>query len=177
MLHSHRFVSGTLADHVSKFPQAWADPGNRPDAAICTVQYDFVRYYQDRINRIKGYTKTKFDKGIVRGWKIHRSTERGTVEVFWQDDASLNSPWRGVDGSTTGPGFLLLRNATPTAPVPVLGKFLTQDAALLARVERDLKHPAMKKHLASEGLEDSLDWLLQCVKDGAIPILKVYIVL
>ena len=60
-----RYVSGTLADWVSYYPQAWPDPRTRPEAYICTVQYDFKRYYEPRMNKISGMYKTEKDPGTV----------------------------------------------------------------------------------------------------------------
>ena len=168
-----RYVNGTLPDLVNKFPQAWTDRASRPDAAICTVQYDWDKYYHNRINRIQGFTNTKHDRAIVRGWKVERSSEGGHIEVRWQQDASLNTAWLGVNGQADGPGFIVLRNAVHTAPLTVPGAYLRQCAATLKKVRTDLQCPAMLKHLTAEGLEDSIPWLLECANTGSIPIRKV----
>ena len=103
-----RFVSGTLADLVLKFPQAWGSAASRPDAAICTVQYDFDTYYKSRINPIQGFTKTKADPAIVRAWKVERNVAgsialsslgtqglAGLETVLWRSAAGMLPAWGG----------------------------------------------------------------------------------
>jgi hypothetical protein len=103
---------------------------------------------------------------------VERSRRSGVVEVRWQADASMMSPWLGVDGTEDGPGFIVLRNAVASAPASVDGAYLRQCPKVLRAIQRDIQCPAMVRQLKAEGLEDSVPWLLECANTGQIPIFK-----
>ena len=165
-------MSGTLADFINYYPQAWPTASSRPGANICTVQYDFEAYYKDRINPIKGFTKTKLDPGTVHAWRVERDTG-GIVGVKWKPEARLNTDFLGVDSTAASDGFILLRNTTSLGPVEVPGHFLTVKSERAKLMLRDLKSDAILAHLTAEGLADSIPWLVECATTGKIPILRV----
>ena len=165
-------MSGTIADLIGYYPQAWRDPKYRPDAAMCTVQYDFVDWYKGRINALSGFTKTKNDQGIVGAFRISRCSPGNLVQVHWKPTARLNTPWLGVNGGAKEPGFVVLRNSTNQGPLSVSSRFLRQEARKLAQLKRDLTSHSMQEVLEAENFEGALPWLLQCVETGELPILR-----
>lgn len=159
-------------DWVNYYPQAWPTARCRPDVCICTVQYDFVDYYKDRINPIKGFTKTQSDPATVQGWKCERQSS-GAIEVFWQPEARLSAKWLGVDSQENSSGFVVLRNGSRKGPRSVPPGFLTEYRATMKTIKRDLSCPAIKQQLHLEGKADALPWLMECVDSGKIPIARI----
>jgi hypothetical protein len=168
----YRFTSATLAELIKFYPQAWRTASSRPGANICTVQYDFERYYRERINPIKGFTKTKNDKATVQAWQAMRATT-GLVHVKWKPEARLNTEYLGVDSTPSSEGFIVLRNTTSLAPISVEPQFLTEYVKKAGMIQRDISSDAIREQLVAEGLEDSIPWLLECSTTGRIPIQRV----
>ena len=119
-----------------------------------------------------GFTKTKSNEATVHAWEVARNTS-GLVDVKWKPAARLNTEYRGVDGTPSSQGYIILRNASPLGPVSVPPQFLTEHAETATLIKRDISSEAIRKQLTAEGLEDSLPWLQDCLSTGRIPVMRV----
>lgn len=102
-----------------------------------------------------------------------RESAGNLVSVKWSPVARLGMQWLGVDGTTTSPGFISLRNHTSEGPGVVAGSYSSQPKDAQKKICRDLSHPAVLDHLTKEGFASAMPWLLECATKGAIPIHRV----
>ena len=93
-----RHVALTLGEHVLNYEKVWDNPAGRPEAVLVQHQYDWKKRYASPqvVQRLAGFTKTKFDPEVVHAFKARRS-QGGAVEVLWKKRAS-DTTWLGHDG-------------------------------------------------------------------------------
>jgi len=109
------YFAADLGQWIANYTKAFHDSDTRPDASILDVVYDWTSYYKPVIRPLSGFTKTKADNLIVRGWRFFRNVQ-GETECRWKTDPALDPAWLGVDGTAGGAGLFLFTRPPEGAP-------------------------------------------------------------
>ena len=160
-------TSGDLGHFISQYAKAWHSTADRPNASVLDVIYDWQSYYTVYIRKMAGFTVSKTDPQMVRGWRILRNTE-GMVEVRYKMDPGLETQWRGVDGQPSSSGFFLFKSQPVGVPQVVPPK-----ETIMSQFYRGhLKGAQMQEALAAHDLTASLLYNYECAAAGTIPIVE-----
>ena len=158
------YYSGTLMHYVQRFQQAWASERTRPTAAVLDAQYDWKALYAPLVDRLGGFTKTKHDPKIACAFQIQRA-QTGSVEIRWKTNAA-DSQWLGMEGSSSGPGFITLTGkptAAPSVIPPVTNIMSIQDYQTLTGAN-------MMGHMVAADIGDAMEWIKEAAKHGDMPV-------
>ena len=164
--------SGDIGHHVQNFPKGYSGQDTiRPEASFLTRTVDWIAYYDSCLRKIAGFTKTKNDPHMVRGFRIARQRDN-TVSLTWKMDPAIEDTWRGADGFGGSTGFYLLKSAPAGLPnfVPRPDTTVEEKKAL-----RKLISLNMQQAMKAEGLHlDSMKFNYRCaVEKSIIPHLYV----
>ena len=66
-------MSVTLAEFFSAFTTSWHNESARPQPVILDDMYDWDTYYENHIDKVACYTKTKNSQSYVRAFKFARN--------------------------------------------------------------------------------------------------------
>ena len=160
-------TSGDLGHFISQYVKAWHSDADRPDATILDVMYDWKSYYSTYMRKMAGFTTSKTDPVMVRGWRILRNND-GMVEVKYKMDPAMESQWRGVDGHHASRGFFLLKSQPVGVPQVVPPK----ESIMNAFYRGQLKGAQMQEALDAHGLSPSLRYNYECAAAGTIPVVE-----
>jgi hypothetical protein len=127
---------------------------------------DWNSYYRPVSRSILGFTKTKHDKTMVRGFRIAKQAD-GTTDVTWKVDPVLEPEWRGAGGPKT-PGFYMLKCVPEGVPAYVEPPVVC--AAQMEKYKKGIKGANMRATLAPLGLSACVDWNFEAGATGVIPI-------
>ena len=158
-------TSGDLGHFVSQYVKAWHSEADRPHASVLDVMYDWKAYYNVYMRKMAGFTTSKTDPTMVRGWRVFRNTE-GVVEVKYKVDPGTETLWRGVDGQPSSAGFSLLK----AQPVGVPQVVPPKESIMTSFFRGQLKGGQMLEALEAHGLSPSMQYNYDCAGAGTIPI-------
>lgn len=158
------FTTGTLGHHVALFEQAWQTDATRPTPCLLDVQYNWKQYYGPVIDKLAGFTKTITDPNAAHAFRVCRG-QSGVVCVYWKHLAS-DRDWLGVDGTSSSPGFVVLRSKPTGVP-----KVVEPASEIMHKKHyKQLMGNTMRQFLEAEGLEGAQEWLRAAAKRGVVPI-------
>jgi hypothetical protein len=164
-------VSGDLGhfaqNYVKGFTGENSEGRQRPNASIVARTLDWNSYYRPVLRSISGFTKTKHDKTMVRGFRIAKQAD-GTTDVTWKVDPALEQEWRGAGGYPKTPGFYMLKCAPEGVPAYV--KTPEVSAAQMDKYKKGIKGANMRATLAPLGLSACVDWNFEAGTTGVIPV-------
>ena len=161
----------TLADLVNTFSQCWHDAAvsDRPSAAILQHQYNWKKWFKPDLQRLTGYVKTANNPHAIHAFRIRRHPSKRTIELHFQQTASLSGRWLGLGGQPDAEGFRLLRKCPSSVPELVVPRPFMKKETYAAEVTC----PQMVQTLRSHGREDAVDWLRAVIAaNGTIPIVS-----
>lgn len=161
------FTSPTLAHFLARYPQSWRFEARRPDPCILDVQYDFVKFYVNYINKIAGFTKTESDPRMVRGFQIKRGA-RGIINIKYKPKAETGN-WLGANGRADSEGFTVLKGR----PVGMPGLVPPNRHVMEKKYYRQLMGSRMAQCLEHAGEPEAREWLRTAAKHGVIPHTRI----
>lgn len=158
------FTSVTLAHYFRRFCQAWRQEHTRPTPVLLDVQWDFDKFYNAFVDKIGGHTNTANDPVACRGFRIAREPG-GIVTLKWKTKAE-SGKWRGADGGTESPGFVLLKGRPRGIPpvVPPMKNVMEK------KYYKQLLGKKMTNCLEHEGEPEARAWLAKAAKHGVVPV-------
>ncbi|MCP4465949.1 MAG: hypothetical protein GY813_04250, partial [Halieaceae bacterium] len=115
-------------------------------------------------NTISGFTKTKHDQEIVRGFQFTKDAS-GAVILKWKRDPALDPEWRGVDGLASGAGFDMFRSRPHGCPDLVAPNV----NILKKKYLKTLKSQDMVDFMQAEGKGDAVQWIYDAAETGVVP--------
>jgi hypothetical protein len=165
-------VSGDIGHFVQNYPKGYSGQDTiTPQASFLARSVDWTTYYGSCLRKIAGFTKTKNDPHMVRGFRIARQRDN-TVSLTWKMDPATEDTWRGADGFGGSTGFYMLKSAPVGLPnfVPRPDTNVEEKNAL-----RKLNSLNMQQAMKAEGLHlDSMKFNHRCaVEKSIIPHLYV----
>jgi len=164
------YVSGDLGQFVQNYVKGFNGTnsgGNQhPRASILGKTLNWTAYYAPVLRRIKGFTKSKNDPIMVRGFRIMKQAD-GTTDVTWKVDPALESEWRGSSGFPKTTGFHMLTSQPTGLPTEIVPPALSKSHMVKAKL---LLGANMKAAMTNEGLLDCVQWNYQAQRDQAIPV-------
>jgi hypothetical protein len=164
-------VSGDLGhfaqNYVKGFTGENSEGRQRPNASIVARTLDWNNYYRPVLRTISGFTKTKHDKTMVRGFRIAKQAD-GTTDLTWKVDPALEPEWRGASGYPKNPGFYMLKCAPEGVPKYVEPPEVS--AAQVDKYKKGVKGTNMRATLEPLGLSACVDWNFEAGTTGVIPI-------
>jgi hypothetical protein len=184
-------ASGDIGHFVQNFPKGYSgELCKRPQASFLERTVDWIKYYEPCVRKIAGFTKTKWDPHMVRGFRIARQQDN-TVSLTWKMDPASEKEWRGADGFGGTTGFYMLKCAPEGLPAFVEHPATTDDethalrklvstnmiAAMdasglsLSSMEYNHKCALEKKIIVQNYLEDEAppgEWGRACLVGGCV---------
>jgi len=162
-------ICPTLVELIKNSHSIWRSERTKPEFVVLDTVYDWdALYLKCSANKnLSGFTNTSTDSSSVRGWKIQK--QDGVVRVWWKQDPSDESePWRGVDGTATSEGYVVLRQIPLSVPEVIQpAKEVTTPAYY-----KEFFGKKMQAMMYNESLPGSIQWLQEAAKDGVIPIVR-----
>ena len=161
------YLSGDLGHFVYNYPKGFSgDISKMPSVSILERTIDWTSYYSPHLRPISGFTKTKRDKAMVRGFRIARSAHN-VVDLRWKVDPASEQEWRGAGGYPNTAGFYLLKS-TPSGLPPFV--IPTEISTVQKETAKRLLSQGMRDALAPQGLEACLEWNYAAATETTIPI-------
>ena len=126
-------ASGDIGHFVQNFPKGYSGELTvRPQASFLSRAVDWISYYEPCVRKIAGFTKSKNDPYMVRGFRVARQQDN-TVSVTWKMDPASEKEWRGADGFGGTTGFYMLKSAPEGLPAFVEPPDATEEERLALR--------------------------------------------
>jgi GNAT superfamily N-acetyltransferase len=124
--------SADLGQFIYNYPKTFVK--NIPGAHILDVIYDWESFYEEfKTPNLQGFTKTKNDPIIARGFRASRGKDN-IVHFQWKADPATDSDWRGKDGVEGSLGFFLLRQKSSGFPRVVAPSTKGESAPILKQL-------------------------------------------
>ena len=159
----------TLSEFLNTFVFAWDNVEARPQPVVLDVIFDWTKYYNAHINKVRGFTNTKNDELYVRAIRFKHGSS-GMVEMHMKG-SPMAPVWTGQmrtdEKYDCAPGFVVLTSVPRTAPEVVNLKMKTDRADI-----RQLKSEKFATAAEDVGCKDSMKWLLEVAKTGSIPCVQ-----
>ena len=109
-------ASADIGHFVHNYPKGYSGQDSRiPEASFLSRAADWNKYYEPCLRKIAGFTKSKNDPHMVRGFRIARQRDN-TVSLTWKMDPGAEKEWRGADGFGGTTGFYMLKSAPTGLP-------------------------------------------------------------
>ena len=150
---------------LRNYPRVYHQDHSRPRASVLDVMADWVKYFRDYLRPLMGFTKTKYDPEIVRGWRIFRNTN-GEPEITWKMDPASSEKWRGQDGQEGSTGYFILKGYPPGHPEPVA----PADSCLQPKYANQLISTSMARVMSMHDAGEHVAFNHQCAVSGVIPV-------
>ena len=168
-----RHTSGDLGHFVHHYASGFSGQSSlpTPDASILARIVDWKGYYAPFLRNIAGFTKTKGDPIMVRGFKIAKTTN-GSVDVRWKCDPANESEWRGQSGFGNTAGFNMLLAVPRGLPAfePPSRVLKTAGHAEHGKTLLNSGDGGLRRALLAQGLEACVQWNYTAHMEGKIPI-------
>ena len=159
-------ASADIGHFVHNYPKGYSGQHTTvPHASFLSRSVDWIKYYEPCVRKISGFTKTKNDPHMVRGFRIARQRDN-TVSLTWKMDPGSEKEWRGADGFGGTLGFYMLKSTPTGLPdfVPHPETTLEEKTAL-----RKLRSLNMQKAMDAHGLShESMRYNHVCAAEKSI---------
>ena len=159
-------ASGDIGHFVHNYPKGYSGQHTvRPQASFLSRCVDWSKYYVPCVRKIAGFTKTKNDPHMIRGFRIARQRDN-TVSLVWKMDPASEKEWRGADGFGGTPGFYMLKSAPAGLPEFVSHPDTTEEEK---RALGKLTSLNMRNAMVAHGLSlESVKFNHQCALEKSI---------
>jgi len=164
------YVSGDLGQFVQNYIKGFngsnSEGHQQPNASILGATLNWTAYYEPSVRRVVGFTKSKKDPVMVRGFRIMKQIN-GTVDVTWKVDPALETAWRGSSGFPNTAGFYMLRCAPRGLPKHVVRPQPSTSHMVSAK---KLLATNMRSAMTNEGLQPCIDWNYKAMCEQVVPV-------
>ena len=157
-------MSVTLGEFFSAFNVSWKSDHTRPQPIVLDVMYDWDMYYDNHINRVSCFNKTRDSQSYCRAFLFTKNSA-GIVQMQVKGSPSDNL-WYGEGGIHYNPGFTIIRTTPQTAPQTLP----PMDSSLPAHLLSNLNSSSIRNFCEVNGLLDSHTWLMEFARTGRIPV-------
>ena len=167
-------VSGDIGHFVQNFPKGYSGSDTvAPQASFLSRAVDWVKYYEPYLRPVAGFTKTKNDPHMVRGFRAAREKDN-TVSLKWKMDPATEKEWRGTEGFSNGTdrGFYVLKGKAAGLPGFVAHTDTTEEDK---KKLKKLKSKNMKNAMEVHGLSDaSFEFNHKCAQEKKNHTSQIY---